>query len=1152
MKHLKQGEFELYITTEPSANTFLSQAERNDYRPIRFIRDAHVCAYVLNKNLKFRVVSCFDYFLHIHLIDFDFDVFAFYIPPSEESKRWSLIEMYQHLTALIDRRSIIVGDINCHLEQFGDRRTDKGGRSIYQTISSVGGCKLINRVNDPTFFSHFPDANGQPIKTTIDWIVVSNDLSTHTQYVNQAGYIDSDHVLQKITISLSPQSFPSNQMMTSTFVHATTFVKLFNNNLNVINPEDFAQYVFLYGQEASRKTPPRSYSFLRSGFAKKKALMHPTIKTYSRTCKAKVTKKKRFKKRKASLATSIERANMVLGPKATKSRVKITTIDVEGASVSDSKEIFSLILDKFFPSVCSQLEPTASPPPLEDKLPLTYSEIEHAIKSVKITSPGPDGVNIVPLKKLFCSKPLLVASVIRSWFMTCRIPLELKKVNMIMIPKDPQAAVSLNNLRPIFLFNSCTKILGKILLHKLKYDLTTRAAMIASRWEKSADLVYELNKSYQKVIQDGKRWAILKFDCQSAYSNVYAPAILHAMVEKGCHPHLINCIANLLDETEVSLTVKGDENCRKVGMRLLPGGNLSSLLFRILLDHTLSKVQVECAGRSYKYQFFLFVDDLIVLIDRIKTKKATMLDLSLEIEWFSAKLTASLQEINLSFSPTKFKIMASGNKTVTCNGVESERTIEILGITFASNGSFIHHVKKLIRKSLEWKDEKNAYLGTLNRSTRGRIMTVYLSSSYFYAVDTWFNVTNRYHHLVYLEAMKIDRLFFAMNIRIRSDISLACVWLMTDDLPFHLKLELQCKKLEWLREDRVHGSLESILNGWSVDLPPHLRSGYDVTITPEGQQPNISFFDLTLAVDASKKGDHVGIGFALTDRHGFALDMWVNSLPGYLNSYQGELLAVYFAVNYFCQSAHANSKVNVVSDNKTVVENLNNIHTECPVTRAIRQMIIHTWRERATKISITWCAKVASFKPSVAAHHLSNCARIRGENMIFVPRLAKSATQLYRDKLVEIWKFEYQNHPSGSIIKKYFPNFEDRKKKGVTFNYFTAALYSGYTDTADIRANRYKLPSIRCPCGKSEKTYEHILFSCEILAPYISEEARVLDVPLDPEAFFRHERVHFLIRKIAPTVIAFSTHGQLPGGETVAEEGNLQDIRSDNSSLADG
>ena len=97
-------------------------------------------------------------------------------------------------------------------------------------------------------------------------------------------------------------------------------------------------------------------------------------------------------------------------------------------------------------------------------------------------------------------------------------------------------------------------------------------------------------------------------------------------------------------------------------------------------------------------------------------------------------------------------------------------------------------------------------------------------------------------------------------------------------------------------------------------------------------------------------------------------------------------------------------------------------------------------------------------------------------------RIPKSVVKRELESLsVDKWQSDWNQTTKGTITKDYLPKVTERLKMNISTNQCLTTMMTGH---GNIKAylHRVKLiDSATCPCGKNDRTIDHIIYECEIL-----------------------------------------------------------------------
>jgi len=277
---------------------------------------------------------------------------------------------------------------------------------------------------------------------------------------------------------------------------------------------------------------------------------------------------------------------------------------IDGTLTSDPVAIADGCARHFFPveppsdSSHSEIEATAwsalslsldeTPPVISDW------EFETAARLLNSKSaPGPDGLSAdLLLFSLPLVKPFLLV-ILNACISLCFFPVSWKIAKVVVIGKQNKSDYStLNSYRPISLVSNLAKFLEKVILGRLAWFASVNGWFCVDqhgfRENRSTETAaHSLVNYIEDAFFDQKVCASAFLDIKSAFDSAWHPAIISALVNRGCPIYLTKIVDSFLSNRQACFSI--NEYClkRNVNLGCPQGGVLSPFLWNLLVDDLL-------------------------------------------------------------------------------------------------------------------------------------------------------------------------------------------------------------------------------------------------------------------------------------------------------------------------------------------------------------------------------------------------------------------------------------------------------------------------------------------------------------------------------------------------------------------------------------
>ncbi|RWS22147.1 reverse transcriptase-like protein, partial [Leptotrombidium deliense] len=284
------------------------------------------------------------------------------------------------------------------------------------------------------------------------------------------------------------------------------------------------------------------------------------------------------------------------------------------------------------------------------------TEIEQALKDMRNTAPGPDG--------LTASQLLLVPSCVMQLFITLflhrrNIPDALRHNRTTLIPKTHPPSDNPSDYRPITvagtLLRCFNKIIAKRVMRAHKFSNSQRGFI------PTVDGCFENTLLLDHLIRDARRrhrtLYVAILDIRKAFDSVSWPSIVKALNVAALPPPFIDYIINSYSNTTTEVSKDAPAIIVRQGVK--QGDPLSPFLFNLVVDQLLSSFPAKLgyAINSVLCTNLAFADDTVL----VANSKVALDDLL-------QRTTSFLADCGMCLNPLKCRtlaIVADGKKKTT-------------------------------------------------------------------------------------------------------------------------------------------------------------------------------------------------------------------------------------------------------------------------------------------------------------------------------------------------------------------------------------------------------------------------------------------------------------------------------------------------------
>ena len=241
----------------------------------------------------------------------------------------------------------------------------------------------------------------------------------------------------------------------------------------------------------------------------------------------------------------------------------------------------------------------------------TISEFQHALSTTKETSPGPDEITYLMLKKAHPSFQNLILKIINKIYQTGKLPSQWKNAIIIPIPKPGKDLSEPLNFRPIALTSCICKLNEKMVNFRLNWYLEANNLISSSQFGfrkslSAVDALVKFENDSHDAISNGKHEIAVLFDLKKAYDTTWRHGVLKKLHEYGLRGNLPKFICDFLTNRTIRVRVgKTLSNPYPLIEGIPQGSVLSCTLFMIAINEITNSLPADIKTA-------LYVDDLTI------------------------------------------------------------------------------------------------------------------------------------------------------------------------------------------------------------------------------------------------------------------------------------------------------------------------------------------------------------------------------------------------------------------------------------------------------------------------------------------------------------------------------------------------------------
>lgn len=243
---------------------------------------------------------------------------------------------------------------------------------------------------------------------------------------------------------------------------------------------------------------------------------------------------------------------------------------------------------------------------------VTMMELEDHIAHLKArSSSGIDGISNMMLKNLSDSYKDLVLKLCNLSLKEGILPEEWKVSRVTMIPKK-QPASDPNNYRPISLISCLSKLVERVVGHRLATFLEKNKLLLPQqsgfrKWRRTTDNLVFHSQKILESFRKKKKVLSLSFDIQAAFDAVWHDGLLFKLRKLGVPAYITRWTARFLEKRSFDVRVGESVSGRSPIVTGVPqGSSISPILFSVFINDIPSR-----SSRDDAYSL-LFADDLTV------------------------------------------------------------------------------------------------------------------------------------------------------------------------------------------------------------------------------------------------------------------------------------------------------------------------------------------------------------------------------------------------------------------------------------------------------------------------------------------------------------------------------------------------------------
>ena len=325
-------------------------------------------------------------------------------------------------------------------------------------------------------------------------------------------------------------------------------------------------------------------------------------------------------------------------------------------------------------------------------------ELQHALKSVSDTSPGPDKVNYSMIKRMPKEAQMYLLKTFNRYWVQCYFPDQWRQTTIIPIPKPNKDHANPVNYRPISLTSCLSKTFERMINKRLieylesKKILTTIQCGFRER-RSTIDHLVRLESYIRKSVGLDMFTVSVFFDLEKAYDTTWRYGIMKDLYNCGLKGRLPQFIQSFLSERRFKVLVNRSLSREHHQIAGIPQGSILSItLFAMKINSIASIIDRDVHSS-------LFVDDL-----QIGYRAVTVNEINLKLQDNINRIANWAEENGFKFSPTKTNCMIFDSKRaavmkpelqINDSAIPVVETAKFLGLHWDSKLNWVPHMTQL-------------------------------------------------------------------------------------------------------------------------------------------------------------------------------------------------------------------------------------------------------------------------------------------------------------------------------------------------------------------------------------------------------------------------------------------------------------------------